>query len=201
MRFLLVIRDTSYTEAGPGAPHLTPPLPDPESKLKTSGYLVLASCQEPQIRKRIKEVDAAVLDMPIDTVRRWGELLLKWKPLPLLWWCSAEAASASLEACETDVPIDGVLAPSMSAKELHWALQIGAKHFFERQAWMDEREQLVSRLEERKWIDMAKGILCDVNKVSEAEAYDMLRKRAMNERKRMVDVATSVVKAHQQLKF
>ncbi|MCM3703521.1 ANTAR domain-containing response regulator [Paenibacillus macerans] len=201
MRFLLVIRDASDVDTRPEAPDRFSPLTDPGSKLKTSGYLVFASCQEPQIRKRIKEVDAAVLDMPIDAVRRWAGQLLKWKALPLLWWCSAEAASASLEACETDVPIDGVLTPSMSAQELHWALQIGAKHFFERQTWMDERAQLVSRLEERKWIDMAKGILCDVNKVSEAEAYDMLRKRAMNERKRMVDVATSVVKAHQQLKF
>ncbi|MNP81963.1 ANTAR domain protein [compost metagenome] len=60
--------------------------------------------------------------------------------------------------------------------------------------------QLVSRLEERKWIDMAKQILCDMNRISEAEAYDVLRKRAMNERKRMVDIATSIVKAHQQLK-
>lgn len=33
--------------------------------------------------------------------------------------------------------------------------------------------------------------------ISEAEAYDVLRKQAMNERKRMVDVATSIVKVYQ----
>lgn len=201
MRFLLVIREAALPRAAPEAPDKSLPLADPEIKLKTSGYQILASCQESQIRKRIREIDAAVLDMPIDDIQRWGAQLLKWKSIPLLWWCSPAAAASSLEACETEVPIDGVLTPSMTAQELHWTLHFSAKHFFERQAWQDERAQLVSRLEERKWIDMAKSILCDVNKVSEAEAYDMLRKRAMNDRKRMVDVATSVVKAHQQLKF
>ncbi len=196
MRFLLVIREAGLPGTASTDPLKSLPLADPETFLKTSGYQVFASCQEPQIRKRIKEVDAAVLDMPLEGMQRWGNTLLKWKPLPLLWWCSPETASSSLEACETEVPVDGLLSPSMTASELHWAL-----HFFERQTWQNERAQLVSRLEERKWIDMAKSILCDVNKVSEAEAYDMLRKRAMNERKRMVDVATSVVKAHQQLKF
>ncbi|MGG6313611.1 ANTAR domain-containing response regulator [Paenibacillus macerans] len=201
MRFLLVIREAIVPGAVPSAPPKPLPLAEPEIMLKTSGYQVLASCQESQIRKRIREIDAAVLDMPMGDIERWGELLLKWKALPLLWWCSPEVAAASLEACETEVPIDGLLTPSMTAQEVHWTLHFGAKRFFERQAWQDEKAQLVSRLEERKWIDMAKSILCDVNKVSEAEAYDMLRKRAMNERKRMVDVATSVVKAHQQLKF
>ncbi|MDU0332445.1 ANTAR domain-containing response regulator [Paenibacillus sp. MB22_1] len=201
MRFLLVIREAGLPGTASTDPLKSLPLADPETFLKTSGYQVFASCQEPQIRKRIKEVDAAVLDMPLEGMQRWGNMLLKWKPLPLLWWCSPETASSSLEACETEVPVDGLLSPSMTASELHWALHFSARHFFERQTWQNERAQLVSRLEERKWIDMAKSILCDVNKVSEAEAYDMLRKRAMNERKRMVDVATSVVKAHQQLKF
>lgn len=201
MRFLMVIREAVLPGSAPADPLKSLPLAEPETLLKTSGYQVLTSCQEPLIRKRIMEVDAAVLDMPIEGIQRWGTFLLRWRPLPLLWWCSPDTASSSLEACETEVPVDGLLSPSMTASELHWALHFSAKHFFERRTWQDERAQLVSRLEERKWIDMAKSILCDVNKVTEAEAYDLLRKRAMNERKRMVDVATSVVKAHQQLKF
>lgn len=69
----------------------------------------------------------------------------------------------------------------------------------ERKQWEQERKQLQSRLEDRKWIDMAKAILSDLKQISEAEAYDLLRKKAMDERKRMVDVATAIVKAHQLL--
>ncbi|MNE97898.1 ANTAR domain protein [compost metagenome] len=46
---------------------------------------------------------------------------------------------------------------------------------------------------------MAKAILRETRGITESEAYDLLRKQAMNERKRMVDVATSLVKAYELL--
>ncbi|MMZ59783.1 ANTAR domain protein [compost metagenome] len=160
----------------------------------------MTSDPEAEIYASIKKADAAILQLPIAGIKTWSDLLHKRKALPLMWWCSPETASASLQACEEEVLIDGILTPSMTAFELHWCLHVGAKHFFERQQWQTERAELVSRLEERKWIDLAKGILCDVNRISEAEAYDVLRKRAMNERKRIADIATTIVKAHQQLR-
>ncbi|MNY46685.1 Nitrate regulatory protein [compost metagenome] len=87
----------------------------------------------------------------------------------------------------------------MQPQEIHWILHFSARQCFERQQWLKEREQLLSRIEERKWIDMAKGILSKAKNISESEAYDLLRKQAMNERKRMVDVATSIVKVYQLL--
>jgi response regulator NasT len=87
----------------------------------------------------------------------------------------------------------------MSAQDAHASLQLGFQHYMLRRQWAQEREQLLSRLEERKWIDQAKGILSEIKGISEAEAYDFLRKQAMNERKRMVDVATSIVKVYQLL--
>lgn len=204
MRFLLVVREctpllaegTSNDNSG----ILAPTEENPDYLLESNGYQVFSSCLESDLHRSIKEADAVILQLPIAGIKTWSTLLQEWKALPLLWWCSPCSATASLQSCEEDVPIDGILTPTMTSQELHWALHFGAKHFFERQQWHIERTGLVSRLEERKWIDLAKGILCDVNKISEAEAYDVLRKRAMNERKRMVDVATTIVKAHQQLR-
>ena len=85
----------------------------------------------------------------------------------------------------------------MSPLEIHCALLLGVNHYFQRTEWQQEREQLLSKLEERKWVDQAKRILCEIKGISEAEAYDFFRKQAMNERKRMVDVATSIVKVYQ----
>ncbi|WP_410770465.1 ANTAR domain-containing response regulator [Fontibacillus sp. BL9] len=210
MRFLLVIREqTSPKDTDPvrdisnsnsNSSSASYSIAEPEVMLKCNGYQVFTSSLEEEIRQRIREADAVVLDLPIAGITGWEHLLSKWKAVPLLWWCSPATAAASLESCEDDIAVDGILTPSMSAHELHWGLHLGAKHFFERQHWMDERAQLVSRLEERKWIDLAKGILCEINRIPEAEAYDVLRKRAMNERKRIVDIATSIVKAHQQLR-
>lgn len=200
MRFLLVVRDpfntASVDQNGiPSSPEI-----QPEALLESNGYQVFASSSVEDIQPIIREVDAAVFHLPIGEMKDWEDTLQQWKSLPLLWWCGSAVATSSIASCEADVSIDGILTPSMNSQELHWALHIGAKHFYDRQHWQDERLQLLSRLEERKWIDMAKQILSDINRISEAEAYDILRKRAMNERKRMVDIATSIVKAHQSLK-
>ncbi|MXO80691.1 ANTAR domain-containing protein [Paenibacillus sp. OT2-17] len=172
----------------------------PEHLLESNGYLTLPCRNESEIKQLILNADAAVLNIPVGTISIWSGRLELAKAVPLLWWCSAESALSSTEACEADVTVDGILTPSMAAHELNWALHFSAKRFFERQHWQSERKQLTARMEERKWIDMAKGILGDVNGIPEAEAYDVLRKKAMNERKRIVDVAISIVKAQQMLK-
>lgn len=50
-------------------------------------------------------------------------------------------------------------------------------------------------LEERKVIERAKGILMQSRGLSEADAFALLRQTAMNEKKKMADIAQSVVTA------
>ena len=50
-------------------------------------------------------------------------------------------------------------------------------------------------LEERKLIERAKGILMQSRGLSEADAFALLRQTAMNEKKKMADIAQSVVTA------
>src|SRR5712671_2045807 len=58
-----------------------------------------------------------------------------------------------------------------------------------------ELDRTRSALEERKVIDRAKGILMKVKSLSEESAYALLRKTAMNENKKIVEVAQSVITA------
>jgi response regulator NasT len=58
-----------------------------------------------------------------------------------------------------------------------------------------ELEQARSELEDRKIIEQAKGILMRTRNLSEAEAYALLRSTAMNQNRRMVDIAQSLVTA------
>ncbi|MGO4547233.1 ANTAR domain-containing response regulator [Paenibacillus sp. 2TAB23] len=199
MRSLLVVDHRTATEgamADPQSDQLSK-TETPKYVLENYGYQVLRAVDEKKAELQMVSADAVVLHVPLNEVKQWGRRLLKQKTVPMLWWCSAAAASQSAAFCEDDIQVDGILTPSMSEQELHWALHFGSKQCFERLQWMNERKQLEGRLEERKWIDMAKGILCKIKNISEAEAYDVLRKQAMNERKRMVDVATSIVKVYQ----
>ena len=63
-----------------------------------------------------------------------------------------------------------------------------------------ELEQTKTALEERKVIDRAKGILMKAKKFGEDDAYALLRKTAMNEKKKIVDVAQAVITAAELLK-
>jgi len=58
-----------------------------------------------------------------------------------------------------------------------------------------ELEQARSELEDRKLIDQAKAILIRSRGLSEADAYALLRTTAMNQNRRMVDIAQSPVTA------
>lgn len=58
-----------------------------------------------------------------------------------------------------------------------------------------ELEQARSELEDRKLIEQAKGILMRTRALSEADAYALLRSTAMNQNRRMVDIAQSLVTA------
>ncbi|HEY7301854.1 MAG TPA: ANTAR domain-containing protein [Xanthobacteraceae bacterium] len=56
-----------------------------------------------------------------------------------------------------------------------------------------ELEQTKTALEERKAVDRAKGILMKAKNLSEQSAYALLRKTAMDEQKRIADVAQAVI--------
>jgi len=64
----------------------------------------------------------------------------------------------------------------------------------------DELDRTKTALEERKVIDRAKGILMKAKNLTEEEAYTLLRKTAMNEKKKIVEIAQSVITAAEMLK-
>ncbi|MFC0212683.1 ANTAR domain-containing response regulator [Paenibacillus chartarius] len=170
----------------------------PENKLRDMGLRVLrAASDSRELKRQLDGADAALLCVPVDALSSWRKKLLAQRYLPIFFWC--DSATFPSHECKLDLELDGLLSAGMSEMDVHAALLLGFQHFIQRRDWVQEREQLLSRLEERKWIDQAKGILSEIKGISEAEAYDFLRKQAMNERKRMVDVATSIVKVYQLL--
>lgn len=58
-----------------------------------------------------------------------------------------------------------------------------------------ELEEARSELEDRKILDQAKGILMRTRGLDENAAYQLLRKTAMNQNRRMVDIAQSLILA------
>src|SRR5215216_3864064 len=64
----------------------------------------------------------------------------------------------------------------------------------------DELERTKNALEERKVIDRAKGILMKHKSLSEDEAYVLMRSTAMREKKKIVEIAQTIITASEMLK-
>ncbi|HEX6001823.1 MAG TPA: ANTAR domain-containing protein [Hyphomicrobiaceae bacterium] len=64
----------------------------------------------------------------------------------------------------------------------------------------DELERAKTALEERKIIDRAKGILMRAKGLTEEQAYALLRKTAMNEKRKIAEVSQAVITAAELLK-
>ncbi|MBC8211229.1 MAG: ANTAR domain-containing protein [Gammaproteobacteria bacterium] len=58
-----------------------------------------------------------------------------------------------------------------------------------------ELDQTRLQLVERKTIERAKGILMKQRQIEEAEAYQLMRKTAMNQKKKLIDIASSIIYA------
>jgi hypothetical protein len=61
------------------------------------------------------------------------------------------------------------------------------------QAMSDELDTVRASLNERKLVERAKGLLMAHRRLTEAEAHKMLRQTAMNQNRRLIDVAESVL--------
>jgi two-component system, response regulator PdtaR len=73
------------------------------------------------------------------------------------------------------------------------AIELAVARYQERRALEHEVEDLAERLETRKLVDRAKGILMDRYGMTEADAFRFLQKTAMDERLQMREIATRVV--------
>jgi response regulator NasT len=73
------------------------------------------------------------------------------------------------------------------------AIELAIGRFEEVLALAGERDELAGRLEMRKLVDRAKGILMDRRGMTEEDAYGFLQRRAMEGRTTMADVSRSVI--------
>jgi AmiR/NasT family two-component response regulator len=77
--------------------------------------------------------------------------------------------------------------------ELVPAIELALARFREFNALEGHAADLEDRLEVRKLLDRAKGLLIDVHGLSEADAYSFIQQSAMSQRRTMRDVALDVL--------
>jgi response regulator NasT len=105
-----------------------------------------------------------------------------------------QSDAASTEAA-VDAGVSAYIVGTLQKERIKSILDLCISRFNAFTRLQNELEQTRSALEERKTIDRAKGILMTAKNLSEESAYALLRKTAMNENKKIAEVAQSVITA------
>jgi response regulator NasT len=105
-----------------------------------------------------------------------------------------QSDKASIEAA-VDAGVSAYIVGSLHKDRVKNILDLCISRFNAFARLQDELDRTKSALEDRKVIDRAKGILMNAKNLSEDAAYALLRKTAMNENKKIAEVAQSVITA------
>ncbi|MDB5500588.1 MAG: Two-component system response regulator [Tardiphaga sp.] len=107
----------------------------------------------------------------------------------------SESARASVDAGVSSYIVDG-----LKKERIKPILDLCISRFNAFSKLQDELERTKSALEDRKIIDRAKGIVMKLKGLTEEEAYVLLRSTAMREKKKIGDIAQSIITAAELLK-
>jgi response regulator NasT len=105
-----------------------------------------------------------------------------------------QSDAASIEAA-VDAGVSAYIVGGLRKERVQNILDLCISRFNAFARLQDELDRTKSALEERKVIDRAKAILMNAKNLSEEAAYALLRKTAMNENKKIAEVAQSVITA------
>ncbi|EEX09141.1 response regulator receiver [Ruegeria lacuscaerulensis ITI-1157] len=139
--------------------------------------------------------DVVLIDVDNPSRDMLEELTVASGPLerPVAMFVSGAAgglAKAAVEAGVSAYVVDG-----LQAERIKPVIDTAIARFQVLRQMRTELAETRRALEERKVIDRAKGLLMKAKGVSEEEAYARLRKTAMNQNRRVADVAEALVTA------
>jgi response regulator NasT len=90
----------------------------------------------------------------------------------------------------------GYLVKPFKFNDLPPAMEVARGRFLENQELEKEVKSLEHKLEARKLIDIAKGILIDQYGLGETDAFRRIQTQSMQMRKSMKEIAEAIILAH-----
>lgn len=138
--------------------------------------------------------DMAILDvaMPgMDGITAAAEIRKKLK-IPIMLLTSA-CDSATVKRASAS-GIAAYLTKPLRRQDLLPAIEMALSHAEEIDSLKEKIEDLRELIENRKIIEKAKGVLMEKGRVSEAEAYRIMQKDAMDRRKTLLQIAVGILK-------
>lgn len=169
-----------------------------QEALDAAGFAVVISTAPgddlPGVVRRV-EPDVIVIDVDApdrDTLENMC-CIARDLPRPVVMFTHDEDAEKMRTAIRAGV--SAYIVGSITSERVKPIVDVAVMRFEEHQALRRELDQAKTSLAERKLIERAKGILMRQRGCGEDEAYQALRKAAMERNRKLVDVAQSVIDA------
>ena len=172
------------------------PIGDLRQALGRLGYDMLAEVATPAALPKVVEEqrpDVVIIDTESpsrDTLEQLA-VMNETAPRPVLMF--SNDADQQLIHAAVGAGVSAYLVEGLEAARLAPILEVALARFAREEQFRKRLADAENELADRKLIDRAKRLLMDRRKMSEPEAYAMLRKRAMDEGMKLAEVARQLV--------
>jgi response regulator NasT len=164
--------------------------------LERAGYEVAAVLDSPiELLRAVEAIkpDAIIIDTesPSRDVLEHVVLITRDQPRPIVMFASDDAPDAIRKAVQAGV--SAYVVDGLDPSRVKSIVEVAMARFGEHQRLRDELAEANQRLEERKLIERAKGILMKARGMDEDEAFQALRRMAMDRGKRLAEIAQQLI--------
>ena len=175
-----------------------------ESGLRDSGYVLLARLDgtydlAPRVSVLQPDVIVISIDSPgrdaIEDLRRTTEQ----QPRPIALF--ADRSDPATIAAGMEAGVSAYVVKGLTQDRVQPVVDVAVAHFNRYHSMREELERARLSLVERKTVDRAKGLLMEQKGIGEEAAYKLLRKLAMDQNKRIGEVAQDLLTYAKALKF
>jgi len=174
-----------------------------EESLLVEGYDLVekvSSCKNlvNDIKQFLPSVVVIDMEFPDDSVfERLSEVNAQC-PVPVVLFSETGETQIIKKAVKANV--GAFVADGLTARRVKPVIELAIERFKEISNLQSELVDTKKQLEERKIIEKAKGILMLRNNVSEDEAYQSIRKKAMKQNKKIIEIAENVIELAEMFK-
>ena len=117
----------------------------------------------------------------------------KTEPKPIVMF--TESSEDHMAGTAIKSGVNAYIVDGLEEKRVQPIIDVAIARFRDFQALKDELDATRNQLAERKAVEKAKGLLMKHKKITEDEAYQSIRKMAMDKNKRITDVADGIISA------
>lgn len=173
-----------------------------DSLLETGAHDIIVIDTDSGVARRIAErnPDLVLIDVESPTRDVLEELTLASGPMDRPVAIFVDRSDRGLTQAAIEAGVSAYVVDGLRPERIRPVMDAAIARFNMFRRMRDELAATKAALEERKIVDRAKGLLMRAKGIGEEEAYALLRRTAMDQKRKIADIAQALVLASEMLR-